>query len=147
MNSIAYGLRAEYDGTVELDGEPVPRYLGGLLAVTGADDFDVRAALDAGDGTIVVDETNAALIRVLDEQPALKRVDPPAGTTALGLAATMSTKALREELRSLSLPVGGSKAELGARLEAARRGDAAAPAAGDSSDGGDTADDTTTEES
>lgn len=124
MSHTAYGLRAEYDGTVDLDGETVPIFRGGLLAVDGAPDFDVRAELDAGAGVIVVDDTNTALTFVLDEHPALKRVPAPEHRDAIGPYDGMNTDDLRAELRNRALPAGGRKDELVARLEADDAGDA-----------------------
>lgn len=63
MSNIGYALRAEYR-----DG-----YLGGVLAV-GTGSLDVKAALDEGDGQIVVPEHDYLTVAVLDDYPALKRV-------------------------------------------------------------------------
>lgn len=61
--SIAYALRAEY----------LDNYVGGVLAV-GTGSIDVKAALDEGDGQIVVPENDYLTVAVLDDYPALKRV-------------------------------------------------------------------------
>lgn len=123
MTTVAYALREAYAGTVEqeLDGQTVevPRFLGGLIAVDDARDFDVRAELDAGDGIIVVDETDAALIRVLDAYPPLKHVAAPADAEPSsskyeGIGVTQ----LRAELRRRELETSGTRDELVARLEA-----------------------------
>lgn len=73
-----YVLRSEYAGIIEQveeDGSTVevPCFTGGLLTANG-EDFDVRAALDEGDGEIRVDSTNYVLIAALDEYPALECV-------------------------------------------------------------------------
>jgi hypothetical protein len=117
MSNIAYGLRAEYDGTVEQDGETVPVYTGGIIAVDGHD-FDVRAELDAGNGSIVVDESNAPLIRALDEYPALKRVATPEDGEPISRWDGESVSELRAELKVRDLPSSGNRDELVARLEA-----------------------------
>lgn len=77
----AFALRSDYEGTVEQDGEQVPKFGGGLLAV-GDGDFDVAEELLKGDGTIVVPVTDQRLLDLLDQYPALKGVTVPAGATA-----------------------------------------------------------------
>jgi hypothetical protein len=84
--STAFQLRADLAGTVtvyatqadkdEGNGQEVPAYTGGVIAV-GDGEFDLGAALDEGDGTIVVDDADYALVNALDEYPALKRVAAP----------------------------------------------------------------------
>lgn len=73
MSSIAYALRAEY-----LDS-----YLGGVVAV-GTGSLDIKAALDEGDGQIVVPEDEHLTVCVLDDYPALERttVKKPAAKAA-----------------------------------------------------------------
>jgi len=127
-STIGYALRAEYDGTVEdFDGQTSPTFLGGVLAVDGHD-FDVRAELEQGSGTITVDANNVALINALDEYAPLKRVavDENAGEPITGHDAKPVAE-LREELRRRELDASGNKADLVARLTAAD----AAIAAGD----------------
>lgn len=117
--SIAYGLRAEYEGTANLDGQDVPVFGGGLLALDGGESLDVAEALRAGDGRIVVDDTDAALILRLDAYPALKRVAAEGSVPTVGRYDRSSVSDLRAELRLRDLPAGGSRDELVARLEAA----------------------------
>lgn len=86
MSTVAYALREEYQGTTvqNIDGEDreVPVFTGGVIRA-GEDDFDVREALDEGDGVIVVAETSSGLLSALDEYPALKRVAVPEGAAPL----------------------------------------------------------------
>lgn len=85
MSTIAYALRADFAGTVErvlstdaagepVDVETVPRFLGGIVSIDDARDLDVAAALEEGNGRIVVDDSDLMAINVLDAYPALKRV-------------------------------------------------------------------------
>lgn len=76
MDLTAYALRAEYEGTVEIDGEPQPVFQGGVLAV-GDGDFDVAKELQAGGGIIVVQQADQVLVDLLDSYPALKRTTAP----------------------------------------------------------------------
>jgi hypothetical protein len=126
MPPIAYGLRADYAGTVDRviavndAGEPtetetVPLFLGGMIAVAGTD-FDVAAELERGDGTITVAEENHVLIMALDEYPALKRVGAPENATPVTVADRMPISRLRDELRGRGLATGGNRDELEARL-------------------------------
>lgn len=77
---IVYELRESYAGTVEQPnpddpkGPPleVPYFTGGVISA-GDRDIDVRAELDAGDGTIQVAEDDVYAIVALDGYPALKR--------------------------------------------------------------------------
>jgi hypothetical protein len=107
--SIAYALREDFKGTVEVfdtvedqqagNGREQRRYLGGLIAVADERDFDPLAELtiagngDADAGIIVVADADHALIAQLDAQPAL-------------------------ELERRGLDKSGVKADLVARLEA-----------------------------
>lgn len=76
--SSAFALRAEYDGTVtHEDGTTVPVYTGGVLAIPDGRSYDVREALDQGNGTIVVPDDDHLLSLVLSEYPALKSVPAP----------------------------------------------------------------------
>jgi hypothetical protein len=114
---LAYGLRAEYDGTVEIDGQTVPVFLGGVIAVDGAD-FNVRQHLDEADGAIVIDASHFTLVNALDEYPALKRIGLTPGMQERyeALADERTITQLRAELRARSLPTTGTRAELIARL-------------------------------
>lgn len=87
METVAFALRADYEGEVDVtleDGsvETRPKFAGGLLAV-GDGDFDVAEELEAGDGYIVVYEHDSRLVDLLDIYPALKRVATPAGAEAV----------------------------------------------------------------
>lgn len=74
MGNTAYTLRDEYAGTVDVDGETVDRFTGGVIA-TGAGDLNLKDELEAGGGTIVVaDDADPRIATALDEHPALKRV-------------------------------------------------------------------------
>lgn len=81
MDLIAYALREEYAGTVEQETDEgivtVPVYTGGVIVV-GDRDLNVREALDEGDGTILIEERNAAAAAALDGYLPLKRVKAPA---------------------------------------------------------------------
>lgn len=106
--SVAYALRAEY----------AEGFLGGRLRIDEArPDYDVLAELDAGNGAIVVADSDAPLIAVLDAYDPLKRVAAgdraPTGDTGYG-AQPAST--LRAELKRRDLPAGGTKPELVTRL-------------------------------
>lgn len=120
--SIAYGLKAEYEGTVELDGTPVPVFSGGIIRV-GERDVDVRQALDAGGGRIVVDDHDAALINRLDAHEALKRVAAHDAAVTLAPTDGMTVPALRDELRAAGWSTGGTKDELAERVQSLRAGE------------------------
>ena len=74
MSTVAYELRAEYAGDVELDGETVPRYLGGVVSIDDTREVNVREELDAGNGRIVVADNDVPALNALDNYPPLKRV-------------------------------------------------------------------------
>lgn len=87
METVAFALRADYEGTVDVeleDGsvETRPKFGGGLLAV-GDGDFNVGDALEEGDGTIVVYQHDSRLVDLLEAYPALKRVSAPRGAEAI----------------------------------------------------------------
>lgn len=121
MSTIAYGLRADYEGTVEQDGATVPRFLGGVIAVADRPAIDLRLALEAGAGTIVVDELDTAAILALDASPALKRLPSRAAPDAPTVSryAEVNVADLRTELGRRDLDTAGRRDELVARLEAA----------------------------
>lgn len=70
----AFGLTAEYEGTVEVDGAEAPRFGGTLTVPPDGRTFDVAAALRDGNGKIVVTDADPYLLNVLDNYDALKRV-------------------------------------------------------------------------
>jgi hypothetical protein len=87
MELVAYGLRADYEGTttVELaDGsrEDRPNFGGGLLAV-GDGDFNVGEALEAGQGVIVLKGNDQRLRDLLDAYPPLKEVPVPSSPATI----------------------------------------------------------------
>jgi hypothetical protein len=132
--SIAYALREDFKGTVEVfdtvedqqagNGREQRRYLGGLIAVADERDFDPLAELtiagngDADAGIIVVADADHALIAQLDAQPALKRVPVPEDATEVAKWEGQPVLALRDELERRGLDKSGVKADLVARLEA-----------------------------
>ena len=77
MSKIAFALREDHSGTVEQDGETVPLFQGSVVARPDGTSYDIGAALTEGDGTIVTDDTDAALVALLDASPALKRTTVP----------------------------------------------------------------------
>ena len=117
MAPIAYALRADHQGTVIIDGAEVPRFTGGLLKIDDARELDVRAELDAGNGTIIVAEHDALLLNRLDAYDALKRVsagDADAVTAGTRRYEDLTVDALREEAkrRGLTIEAGVRKSEL-----------------------------------
>lgn len=137
MGSIAYALREEFEGTVEVfdtqedfdagNGREVPKFAGGTFAIGEGETFDVAAELEEGEGVIVVDDRDQVLVMALDEYPALKRVAVPEGREPLREYDGQSVGTLRAECRRRGLAVGGTKPQLIERLEA----NDAAVAAGD----------------
>lgn len=101
---IAFALREDYAGTVEVDGAEVPVFTGGLLAVADRD-VDVRAELDAGAGIIVVADHDAALAEALAAYPALKRVAVPDGSDPVEPYVGLTVPELRAELKLRELTV------------------------------------------
>lgn len=82
MSTVSYALRDEYVGETDLHGDGtaiVPTFLGGVIAIDGDRGFDVGEALNAGDGTITVAETDASLVNALNAYPALKVIPTPEG--------------------------------------------------------------------
>lgn len=120
---VAFALTADYEGTVEIEGEQVPVFGGGLLNV-GDGDFDVAQALDAGGGTIAVHAGDAPLIGLLDEYPALKRVAVPEDATPVSRYDRVSTSALREQASVRDIDGAGGAAR-GAVVDALERQDVA----------------------
>lgn len=135
MPPVAYALREEYAGTVQqiaeegADPVEVPAYTGGVIVVdrgtnpdgsSPPDGFDVREELDANDGVIVVDETDAALIGALDQYPALKRVPAPDDAAIVHGYADRTAGELRGEAKRRGITGAGSAsiADLVTALEA-----------------------------
>lgn len=125
MTTIAFGLRAEYDGTVTHDdGSEAPVYTGGVIAVgLNREALDVRRALDDGAGRIVVDDSDLELVGALDAYPALKRL--PADADAAGAVQVsryelMTANDLKAEFDSRGFETAGraSKADRAAALQA-----------------------------
>lgn len=116
---IAYGLRAEYEGTVDTDDGPIAVFQGGLIRVDDARDLNIAEALEAGGGVIVAEDHDYALVTALDEYPALKRVPAPeTQEPTVGRFDGLTALELRAEAVNRDLSTAGSKAELVARLEA-----------------------------
>jgi hypothetical protein len=84
----------------------------GVLAV-GDSSIDVRAALQEGDGVLVVPDSDTVTQVVLDEYPPLKRVavpDEPA--SVVDQFEALPHQALKDEARVRGLKVSGSSEEL-----------------------------------
>lgn len=113
MDTIAYGLRAEYADQ---------GFTGGLLAIDGDRDFNVLEELEAGGGTIAVQATDTLLVNRLDAYPALKRVSASdvGPDDVVAQYDAHSVDALRTEVDRRGITGGGSarKADLIAALEA-----------------------------
>jgi hypothetical protein len=92
---LAYRLREEYTGTVDVHGdgtEIVPVFSGATVTYADGRTFDVREALDAGDGTLVIADTSELaqrldgldaleLVKLTDEEAAA--AEPISGYTGL----------------------------------------------------------------
>lgn len=124
MNLIAYALRAELEGTVEIeiDGESqtVPKFGGAVLAV-GDGDLHVRDTLDEGGGVICVKAADQTLVDLLDAYPALKRVGVPKDPAhVVSPYDRLVTDALRHvaSLRDIAGAGSASRSKLIAALEA-----------------------------
>lgn len=96
MANVAYQLREEYAGT-EVDYDPetgeeldepvrVGGFEGGTIGIPPlGETFDVAAALEEGDGLIVVNPDNAPqLVQQLDDYPPLKRTQAPPDAATVG---------------------------------------------------------------
>lgn len=152
MSQTAFALREDLAGTVEIDGEQVPVFQGGVLALpNGNGSIDVGAELEANQGVILVEDHDQALVEILRSYPALKvTTDVPEGAVAFGAYEARGQAALREEAQRRGFEKFGGlkKADLAAALrahdEAVRAGDTArageitqdpaAAAAGDTGD-------------
>lgn len=107
MTKVAFALRQEYAGTVEVDGEEVPRFLGGVIAA-GDSDLNVAELLEEGAGTIVLEGNDTRAVVALDEYPALKRVPVPTGAELTAGYADENVTALRAELRRRGITRAGA---------------------------------------
>jgi hypothetical protein len=137
---VAYELREAYAGTVEQadpanpDGPPVevPYYTGGVITA-GDRDINVRAELDAGNGTIIVPDTDLAAIIALDEYSPLKRTTVPDGDVTLQAAGydQFTVENLRQDPRLADVAgvASARKGELVAALEELDRRSAAGDSA------------------
>lgn len=124
MDHTAFALREEYTGTAEVDGEQVPVFQGGVLAIPpDSRSFDVAAKLAEGDGAIVVSTSNAPLVELLRHYPPLKEVAAPEGAIDTTSYADWTVSMLRDELERRSLSRAGTKDELRDRLEKADAGE------------------------
>lgn len=127
MDAVAFALRAEFEGTETVqhpDGstEAVPKYGGGLLAVSGGD-FNVAEELEAGGGTIVVQTGDQQLVDVLSVYPPLKQVPVPEKAKPVSKYDRQPLESLREQasLRDIAGAASLSKAKLVRALEAQDR--------------------------
>lgn len=118
MDAVAFALRAEFEGHVDVeleDGstETRPKYAGGLLAV-GDGDLDVGQALEDGDGTIVLYAHDSRAVDLLEAYPAVKRVAVPAGASPINPYArrTHDDLKLQASLRDLEGVGNASKTRL-----------------------------------
>lgn len=109
MGAIAFTLREEFAGTVDVDGETVPVYGGGILAFEDGE-FDKAAALDAGDGRIVIDDATpraANLVALLDGEPEFERLDvDPDTVPTFTVYDLLNVPALRDTLRARGITPG-----------------------------------------
>lgn len=121
---IAWALRDEYAGTVlqrEHDEDPgteVPKFSGGVISAA-ARDLNIGELLAEGDGVIVLELPDQAVITALDDYPALKRVPVPEGATPLDTPLEgLKLADLRDRAKALELEGAGglTKAELAAVL-------------------------------
>lgn len=133
--AVAFALREEYAGTVEqivtdpesgaeLERITVPAFTGGVIVIPNDlledDGYNVREALDAGDGTIVVDANDVMVIQALDGYPALKRVEVPDGATVTSTLDGLRVGDLKRqaELRGVELEGNVKRDELVTGLRA-----------------------------
>lgn len=124
-DAVAFALKAEYEGTVEVEAEDgsglveVPKFQGGILYV-GDGDINIADELEAGGGYIVVGTEDQRLRDLLEVYPALKRVEVPAGAKPLSMFARYPDEDLRLQgsLREIKGYASMSRAKLVKALEA-----------------------------
>lgn len=115
METVAFALREEFAGEVDQvdpeSGEPttVSKFQGGVLWV-GDGDFHVKDSLEAGDGTIVVEQGDSTLVELLRHYPPLKEVSAPAGATAISRYERIELDDLRDRARVRGLKGSGGLA-------------------------------------
>lgn len=124
MGNVAYELREDFAGTTTVydeegsEGREEPVFQGGSFALLDGSTFDVGAKLEEGGGYIVVDDSQAFLVDVLDGYPALKRTTAPAGAEAISGYEHRNKAELKQLAATRGLATGGTKDELVERLEA-----------------------------
>lgn len=114
MSKSAFALRSEYAGKTEGDG-----VLTGASVTVAGIHFDVMEALEAGDGLIVVEGSQSALIAQLEACPVLKGVAAPENAPAIVLWKALPRLALNEEAarRGLTNYAGLSHDDLATALQ------------------------------
>lgn len=131
MATIAYGLRAEFQGTIDDDGEGRrPKFLGGVIRLDSDRELNVGDALAAHDGAIPVDDGDHLAIAALDGYPALKRLPARVAKELEPIVGEYDGRkvgVLRRECIRRGLPADGVKADLVARLVANDREVAGGP--------------------
>jgi hypothetical protein len=102
-SSIAFALRAGDEDT----------FAGAVLCVgPNGEALDTKAALDEGDGVIVVPDTDSWTITALDEHPQFKRVAVPEEPAAVvDRFEAMNASALRDEAKRLGVESPGRSRE------------------------------------
>jgi hypothetical protein len=114
MAPIAYGLRAPYDAVIEQDGESVPVFMGGLVALGEGRELDTAKVLD---GPIVIEDTDYQAVNALDAFVAFKRVPAPKVNPERAAAYDgVSIPDLKVALRNRDLSVTGKRDVLVERL-------------------------------
>lgn len=121
---VAYALRSQHEGTVDVeleDGstEQRPKFGGAVLSI-GGHTFDLGEHLEAGDGVVVVHQSDDLLRDVLDAVPVLKTVQVPKGAEPVSKYERLPTDDLRHtgSLRDIRGSGGMSRADLIGSLEA-----------------------------
>lgn len=125
MELTAFELRSDYAGTVAIEDPPgseprdVPIYQGGHLTRADGSSFDVRAALDEGNGTIVIRTRDQALQDLLRAYRPLKEAPVPKGAVPIDGWVGRPLEAIRAEAQRRGfVGLRQGKVKLGARLDA-----------------------------